>query len=84
VVFFFARSLFKRATSLGGAGSAGALPAPMGPGGRILPMGGAASPEDLTSEELERRVLLLAQEDPENMARLLKGWLRDTSEEAQA
>lgn len=84
VVFFFARTMFKRATSLGGAGNAGALPAPMGPGGRILPMPGGGSPEDLTNEELERRVLLLAQEDPENMARLLKGWLRDTSEEAQA
>lgn len=84
VLLIFARSLFKRATTFGGpagAGVAGELGGPTPGGGRILPLSGQPAPRD---EELERRILLLAQENPENMARLLKSWLKDGTEEAQA
>jgi flagellar M-ring protein FliF len=66
MLLFFARSFFKKATTL----SAG-LPAPAS----------AGAIGELPGEELERRVLLLAQEKPENVARALKSWL---SEEAEA
>lgn len=83
-LLFFARSLFKRATTIGGPGGSAASGELSGPGlsgGRILPLSGQPAARD---EDLERRVLLLAQENPENMARLLKSWLKDGSEEAQA
>lgn len=66
-LLFFARTFFKRATSLAGGGAALALP-----GAAETPRFGEVPPQ-----ELERRVLLLAQESPENVARALKSWLKE-------
>jgi flagellar M-ring protein FliF len=68
-LLFFARSFFRRATALSGGGAPLALS-----GGAEMPRFGEVAPQ-----EMERRVLLLAQENPENVARALKSWLKEES-----